>query len=87
MVCCFTCIFANYNSNCTHILNVHVRLCSLFSMDGDFALLAELVALRKQHEFLLVIDEVFGIPVSWFFYSERPVEVQCWSYLTVEAIC
>jgi 7-keto-8-aminopelargonate synthetase-like enzyme len=51
----------------THILNVHVRLCSLFSMDGDFALLAELVALRKQHEFLLVIDEVFGIPVSWFY--------------------
>lgn len=36
-------------------------------MDGDFALLAELVALRKQHEFLLVIDEVFDIPVSRFY--------------------
>ena len=53
-------------------------------MDGDFALLAELVALRKQHGFLLVIDEVFGIPVSWFYSLKRPVEAQCWSYLTVE---
>ena len=31
---------------------------SLFSMDGDFAPMIELVKLRKQYDFLLVIDDV-----------------------------
>ncbi|KAM7502255.1 hypothetical protein LguiB_001159 [Lonicera macranthoides] len=33
---------------------------SLFSMDGDFAPMTELVKLRKKHGFLLVIDDVEG---------------------------
>ncbi|XP_016649810.1 PREDICTED: 8-amino-7-oxononanoate synthase-like [Prunus mume] len=31
---------------------------SLFSMDGDFAPMIELVKIRKEHDFLLVIDDV-----------------------------
>uniref|UniRef100_A0A2P2J860 Aminotransferase class I/classII large domain-containing protein n=1 Tax=Rhizophora mucronata TaxID=61149 RepID=A0A2P2J860_RHIMU len=40
---------------------------SLFSMDGDFAPLVELVNLRKKHGFLLVIDDVSSHEISGLF--------------------
>eukprot|EP00250_Pteridium_aquilinum_P001954 c12163_g1_i1 orf=113-1690(+) len=46
-------------SNCKHERKVVVTD-SLFSMDGDFAPLVELVALRKKYNFLLVIDDAHG---------------------------
>lgn len=46
-------------SNCKHQRKVVVTD-SLFSMDGDFAPLVELVALRKKYNFLLVIDDAHG---------------------------
>lgn len=36
----------------------HELRCSIFSMDGDFAPILQLVELRKKHKFLLAIDDV-----------------------------
>lgn len=46
-------------SNCKHERKV-VITDSLFSMDGDFTPIIELVALRKKYNFLLVIDDAHG---------------------------
>ncbi|KAM7491762.1 hypothetical protein LguiA_034683 [Lonicera macranthoides] len=46
-------------SNCT-VKKKIVVTDSLFSMDGDFAPMTELVKLRKKHGFLLVIDDAHG---------------------------
>lgn len=46
-------------SSCKHERKIVVTD-SLFSMDGDFAPIVELVALRKKHDFLLVIDDAHG---------------------------
>ncbi|KAF4351507.1 hypothetical protein F8388_000292 [Cannabis sativa] len=48
---------AQRQSSCTLKKKVVVTD-SLFSMDGDFAPMTELVKLRKKHRFLLVIDDV-----------------------------
>ncbi|KAF4385378.1 hypothetical protein G4B88_005710 [Cannabis sativa] len=60
-------VFIYRHCNMTH-LNTLLSSCtlkkkvvvtdSLFSMDGDFAPMTELVKLRKKHRFLLVIDDV-----------------------------
>lgn len=39
-------------------VNTLIIICSLFSMEGDFAPMVELAELRKKHSFLLVIDDV-----------------------------
>ncbi|KAM6582080.1 hypothetical protein CsatB_009082 [Cannabis sativa] len=62
-------VFIYRHCNMTH-LNTLLSSCtlkkkvvvtdSLFSMDGDFAPMTELVKLRKKHRFLLVIDDAHG---------------------------
>ncbi|XP_040372757.1 8-amino-7-oxononanoate synthase isoform X2 [Rosa chinensis] len=67
---------------------------SLFSMDGDFAPMIELVKLRKQHDFLLVIDDAHGTfvcgknggGVAEEFHCERDVDI-CVGTLSKAAGC
>ncbi|XP_021286596.1 8-amino-7-oxononanoate synthase-like [Herrania umbratica] len=67
---------------------------SLFSMDGDFAPMVELVELRKRHNFLLVIDDAHGTfvcgksggGVAEEFDCERDVDI-CIGTLSKAAGC
>ncbi|KAK6250418.1 hypothetical protein SCA6_004423 [Theobroma cacao] len=67
---------------------------SLFSMDGDFAPMVELVELRKKHSFLLVIDDAHGTfvcgksggGVAEEFDCERDVDI-CIGTLSKAAGC
>ncbi|XVF08489.1 hypothetical protein REPUB_Repub07fG0007500 [Reevesia pubescens] len=67
---------------------------SLFSMDGDFAPMVELVELRKKHNFLLVIDDAHGTfvcgksggGVAEEFDCERDVDI-CIGTLSKAAGC
>lgn len=67
---------------------------SLFSMDGDFAPMVELVKLRKKHNFLLVIDDAHGTfvcgknggGVAEEFDCERDVDL-CIGTLSKAAAC
>ncbi|XWS47690.1 hypothetical protein CRYUN_Cryun13aG0005700 [Craigia yunnanensis] len=67
---------------------------SLFSMDGDFAPMVELVELRKKHNLLLVIDDAHGTficgksggGVSEEFDCERDVDI-CVGTLSKAAGC
>ncbi|XP_050385183.1 8-amino-7-oxononanoate synthase isoform X2 [Argentina anserina] len=67
---------------------------SLFSMDGDFAPMIELVKLRKQHNFLLVIDDAHGTfvcgknggGVAEKFHCDRDVDI-CVGTLSKAAGC
>ncbi|XP_004308475.1 PREDICTED: 8-amino-7-oxononanoate synthase-like [Fragaria vesca subsp. vesca] len=67
---------------------------SLFSMDGDFAPMIELVKLRKQHDFLLVIDDAHGTfvcgknggGVAEEFHCEKDVDI-CVGTLSKAAGC
>ncbi|KAL6124448.1 hypothetical protein ACLB2K_076960 [Fragaria x ananassa] len=67
---------------------------SLFSMDGDFAPMIELVKLRKQHDFLLAIDDAHGTfvcgknggGVAEEFHCEKDVDI-CVGTLSKAAGC
>ncbi|XP_021823373.1 8-amino-7-oxononanoate synthase-like [Prunus avium] len=80
-------------SSCT-IRKKAVVTDSLFSMDGDFAPMIELVKLRKEHNFLLVIDDAHGTfvcgknggGVAEEYHCEKDVDI-CVGTLSKAAGC